>query len=48
MVRSDACPKEKPYTSYKGPFKSKIETLKPYKFSICFENAKDIPGYITE
>ena len=48
IIRSDARPKEKPYTSYKGPIESKIETLKPYKFSICYENAKDIPGYITE
>ncbi len=33
-------------------YKSKVERKKPileqYKFSICFENAKDISGYITE
>ena len=26
----------------------KLETLKHYKFAICYENVKDIPGYITE
>jgi alpha(1,3/1,4) fucosyltransferase len=39
---------EKPFTSYQGPVESKNETLKRYKFSICYENAKNIPGYITE
>jgi len=36
------------YPSYKGSVESKKETLEQYKFSICFENARDIPGYITE
>lgn len=36
------------YPSYKGEIVSKIEVLKKYKFSICYENARDIPGYITE
>lgn len=36
------------FTSYRGTVESKIDTLKKYKFSICYENAKDIPGYITE
>lgn len=36
------------YPSYKGTVVSKLETLKQYKFSICYENARDIPGYITE
>ena len=36
------------YPSYKGPIKSKKEILKKYKFSICYENARDISGYITE
>ncbi len=36
------------YPSYKGTVKSKLNTLKQYKFSICYENARDIPGYITE
>jgi hypothetical protein len=46
--RRNARPDEKPYTSYKGTVHGKIETLKDYKFSICYENARDIPGYITE
>ncbi|MDP8234400.1 MAG: glycosyltransferase family 10, partial [Candidatus Saelkia tenebricola] len=36
------------YPSYKGSVKSKRETMQKYKFAICYENAKDIPGYITE
>ena len=36
------------YSSYRGKINSKIETLKDYKFSICYENAQEIPGYITE
>lgn len=36
------------YTSYRGEIKSKHDILKQYKFSICYENARDIPGYITE
>jgi hypothetical protein len=47
-IRSDARPDEKPFTSYRGSVKSKNETLKKYKFSICYENAENIPGYVTE
>lgn len=36
------------YPSYKGAVKSKREMLQKYKFVICYENARDIPGYITE
>ncbi|MFY4818020.1 glycosyltransferase family 10 domain-containing protein [Aliarcobacter butzleri] len=36
------------YPSYKGMVENKKETMEKYKFSICYENAKDIPGYITE
>ena len=36
------------YPSHKGAVKSKREVLRKYKFAICYENAKDIPGYITE
>ena len=36
------------YISYKGKVNSKKETLLKYKFAICYENARDIPGYITE
>ncbi|QGP56138.1 Glycosyltransferase family 10 (fucosyltransferase) [Piscirickettsia salmonis] len=34
--------------SYKGKVESKFETLKKYKFAICFENQRDVKGYITE
>ena len=36
------------YKSYKGKVENKKDTLQKYKFSICYENARDIPGYITE
>jgi hypothetical protein len=36
------------YPSYKGTVRSKREMLLKYKFAICYENARDIPGYITE
>ncbi|WP_318466391.1 glycosyltransferase family 10 domain-containing protein [Photobacterium leiognathi] len=36
------------FESYKGSVESKSETLKKYKFTICFENAQMIEGYITE
>lgn len=36
------------FSSYKGSTRSKIDTLKNYKFSICFENIKGITGYISE
>lgn len=36
------------WPSYKGPVNDKLQTLSNYKFSICYENAKEIPGYITE
>ncbi len=36
------------YPSYRGKISNKFETLQKYKFSICYENARDIPGYITE
>ncbi|MDX1809598.1 MAG: glycosyltransferase family 10 [Sulfurospirillaceae bacterium] len=36
------------FSSYKGRIDSKREVLEKYKFSICYENARDIPGYITE
>lgn len=36
------------FPSYKGKVDSKNTTLRQYKFSICYENAKDISGYITE
>lgn len=36
------------YPSYKGSIESKRKILQKYKFAICYENARDIPGYITE
>lgn len=36
------------YPSYKGMVEHKKPIMEQYKFSICYENAKDIPGYITE
>ena len=36
------------YLSYKGQISDKNEILSKFKFSICYENAKNIPGYITE
>ena len=36
------------YPSYLGKVDSKSDTLRKYKFAICYENARDIPGYITE
>lgn len=36
------------FQSYKGKVESKKEVLEKYKFAICYENARDIPGYITE
>lgn len=36
------------YLSYKGSVSSKYDVLKKYKFAICYENAKNISGYITE
>ncbi|MDN5130741.1 glycosyltransferase family 10 domain-containing protein [Aliarcobacter butzleri] len=36
------------FPSYKGKVDSKKEVLEKYKFAICYENAKDISGYITE
>lgn len=34
--------------TYKGTINNKREVLGCYRFSICYENARDIPGYITE
>ena len=36
------------FPSYIGPAKTKYEVLSKTKFCICFENARDIDGYITE
>ena len=36
------------YPSYRGAVEAKKPVLQKYKFAICYENARDIPGYITE
>ena len=36
------------YPSYKGTVENKKPVMEKYRFSICYENARDIPGYITE
>lgn len=36
------------FPSYRGRVDFKRPVLEQYKFSICYENARDIPGYITE
>jgi len=37
-----------PVKTYKGSIQDKISVLKQYKYSICYDNAKNITGYITE
>jgi len=34
--------------SYKGPVDDKLDTYRNYRFAICYENAKDLTGYISE
>jgi len=36
------------YLSYKGTVETKKVVLQKNKFAICYENARDIPGYITD
>jgi len=36
------------FPSYRGKVESKLETMQHYRFSICYENVRDLPGYITE
>lgn len=36
------------YSTYKGETSNKMETLSNYKFCICYENQKNVNGYITE
>jgi alpha(1,3/1,4) fucosyltransferase len=36
------------FPSYRGMIHSKIDVLPNYRFAICYENARDITGYITE
>jgi len=36
------------FSSYQGPASSKQEVLSKTRYCICFENARDISGYLTE
>lgn len=36
------------YASYRGRVERKRPVLERYRFSLCYENIKDVPGYITE
>jgi hypothetical protein len=36
------------YKTYKGTVERKKTVLEKYKFAICYENIRDVPGYITE
>jgi len=38
----------KKYPSYKGKVSNKREVLESYDFALCYENIKDLDGYITE
>lgn len=37
-----------PFPSYRGKINRKRDVLQRTRFSICYENVRDIPGYITE
>jgi hypothetical protein len=36
------------YPSYRGTVKNKWDVLPQYRFSLCYENIHDEPGYVTE
>lgn len=38
----------KPFPSYKGPVQNKRDVLESARFSLCYENVRDLPGYVTE
>ncbi len=38
----------RPNPIVRGPVASKRATLQRYRFSICFENMRDVPGWVTE
>ena len=40
--------KKNPFLSYRGAVKNKHDTLKLYRFSICYENISGINGYLSE
>jgi alpha(1,3/1,4) fucosyltransferase len=37
-----------PCNSFRGPCQDKQQVIKNYKFSLCYENCRDVKGYITE
>jgi hypothetical protein len=37
-----------PFPSYRGKVANKSEVLTQTRFAICYENVRDLPGYITE
>lgn len=40
--------KLQPFPSYRGKVERKRDVLRRTRFSICYENVRDMPGYITE
>lgn len=36
------------YSTYRGRVERKFDTLRKYRFSICYENVRDLPGWVTE
>ncbi|HUD01359.1 MAG TPA: glycosyltransferase family 10 [Rhabdochlamydiaceae bacterium] len=38
----------KEYKNYRGTVDNKLDTLKNYRFNVCYENMRDVKGYITE
>lgn len=36
------------FPSFRGAVADKVATLGGYRFAICYENVRDVPGYITE
>lgn len=36
------------YPSWRGTVREKKQVLEQYRFAICYENCRDVPGYITE
>lgn len=40
--------KLRPFLSYRGRVEHKREVLSHTRFAICYENVRDLPGYITE
>jgi hypothetical protein len=39
---------KKGYKNYRGSVDNKLDTLKNYRFNVCYENIRDVKGYITE